>query len=750
MRRPVVSLFLSFVLSLTIAAAVPAATLTGRVTDPDGRPVAGARVLISGPLAVPRTVETDADGRYRATDLVAGRYEVRAIREGFAADPQHVTLADRDTRALPMTLHVSAVAESLVVTASPVATAQSRVADDVTVLTARDLEAHHVSRLADALRLVPGLDVTQSGTPGAITSVFPQGGESNYTLVLVDGMRANAFGGGFDFAHLPVADIERIEVVRGAQSAVFGSDAMGGVIQIITKQGGAPQASASVEGGSLGTTRYDASANGSSGGWSWGGGGERIASQGFTGLAADGTRVSNDDGEERAASGSLGWSRPGGLQWRATARLTWNDRGFPGPYGSDPLGSYSGVDRISRGTNNDRQVGLRLDQPFANQRVHQQVSVNYTDLTEQFTSPFGASNTGSRRIDLRSLTDAALGARVGLSAGLELDEERAVNTYITEGAGQQMPIPRLVAGFFGEGRYRAGDRVFLTAGVRAENIRQGALAASTDPFAPRLAVPESLVWSVNPKGSIAWFARGDQAGDTWTKLHATAGTGIRPPDAFELAFTDNPHLRPERSRSVEAGLEQGLWRGRLVVDATAFLNRYRDLIVEVGQSLRDFSQFQTDNIANARARGVELSATIRTAYGLHLRASYTFLDTSVLPVDGSTEAQPPFHVGEWLLRRPRHAAMLDATWTGGRTTLSGTVGARGRTLDVDPTLGALGGVFTNPGYTTVAASGSYRVASHLSVYARADNLLNRNYEEVFGFPAAGRTILAGVRVGTAH
>lgn len=292
----------------------------------------------------------------------------------------------------------------------------------------------------------------------------------------------------------------------------------------------------------------------------------------------------------------------------------------------------------------------------------------------------------------------------------------------------------------------SGDRLFLGGGVRAENIRQAALPASDDPFAPRLAFPESVVWSVNPKASLAWFVRGAAAGRSWTKVHATAGTGIRPPDAFEIAFTDNPHLKPERSRSVEAGVEQGLADGRLVLDATAFLNRYDDLIVEVGRSLQDYSQFQTDNIANARAGGVDLSASFRTAWGLQARIGYTFLDTSVLAVDGSTEAQPPFHVGDWLLRRPRHAASLDVVWTGTRESVFGTVGARGRTLDVDPTLGALGGLFNNPGYATVALGASARLVPHVTLVGRVDDLLNRRFEEVFGFPNAGRTATIGVRV----
>ena len=736
----------------TAASAAPAAAVTGRVTDPAGRPVPGARVLLSGPVAVPRTAVTGQDGRFRLAHLDAGRYELQVVREGFSAAPVAVTLAPGATREVSVRLHVSAVPESVVVTASPVETPLSRVADSVTVLTSADLRARQIDTVADALRLVPGLAVAQSGTWGQITSVFPRGGDSNYTLVLIDGMPANEFGGGFDFSQLPVSDIARIEVVRGPQSALFGSGAIGGVIQIITRHGGPPRAAVSAEGGGLGTTRYTADTSGSHGAWTWGASAERMASQGYTGLAADGERVSNDNGEERAASGSLGWGRAGGTQIRANADVSWSDIGFPGPYGSNPVGAFAGVDRISRGITNDRQVGVRIDQPWAHQRAHSTLQASYTDSTEQFVSPYGPSNTGSRRLQLRTQTDVALGARGGLSAGVDVDRERAVNTYITGATGELLPISRWLVGTFAEARYNVGDRLFLTAGLRVDDIRQGAIQASPDPFSPRPPLPESTVLSPNPKVSVAYFFRpGGTGRSTWTRLHATAGTGIRPPDAVELAFTDNPHLKPERSRSADIGIEQGFARGRVVLDATAFLNRYNDLIVAVGRSLLDFSQFATDNISNAQARGLEISGAVRVGGGLQARVAYTFLDSRVLAVNGSRDvAPPPFQVGEWLLRRPRQEGSVDLLWTRGRVTAFGDVGARGRTLDVEPTLGAFGGLFWNPGYTVVNAGATVRVGHGVALFARVANLLDRRYEEVYGYPASGRLAMVGLRVSTSR
>src|SRR5204862_249556 len=150
----------------------------------------------------------------------------------------------------------------------------SRAADSVTVISADEIRAHQVETTSDALRLVPGLSVTRSGGRGAITSLFPRGGSSNYTLVLVDGIRANAFGGGYDFAHLSVADVDRIEVVRGPESALFGADAIGAVVQVVTRRGGPATLEAAVEGGSQGTARATAAASGSKGPWTFGAGAE--------------------------------------------------------------------------------------------------------------------------------------------------------------------------------------------------------------------------------------------------------------------------------------------------------------------------------------------------------------------------------------------------------------------------------------------------------------------------------------------
>ncbi|MGE3190475.1 MAG: TonB-dependent receptor, partial [Vicinamibacterales bacterium] len=381
-------------------------------------------------------------------------------------------------------------------------------------------------------------------------------------------------------------------------------------------------------------------------------------------------------------------------------------------------------------------------------RVRQRLDVDLSDYDLTFTSPYGVSLSGTRRLHARAQTDVAAGAALGVSAGAEWIGERATSTYIT-GAGGELPVERGVLGLFGEARWTGHPRATVTAGLRAERIHRDRLAGDPYAFTPRPDFAADTIVSVNPKLAVSWIVSPRTPADgarAWTRVRASAGTGIRPPDAFEIAYTDNPSLRPERSRSVEAGVTETLAGGALALEATAFVNTYDDLIISVGR-LSATSRFQTDNISNARARGVELSGWWRARAGLQVRAAYTWLDTEVLAVDGAPgQAPAPYAVGDPLLRRPRHMATLDATWTGRRLTLFTTVTARGETLDAEPAFGPTGGLYLNPGHAVADLGGSVRLGRGVEAYGRLLNLFDRGYEEVLGYPAPGRTAFVGVRV----
>ena len=237
----VLALLFSFVFSL--AQPCFAGPVTGQVVDPDGRGIPGAAVILTDGTAVVARTLTVSSGHFTLNVPDSGQFEVRVAIDGFRGKPVAVTGATAERDLGTIAVEISAVSESVVVSAAQVEIPLSAASSSVTVITRDDLEKHQVESVADALRAVPGLSVVANGGRGAVTSVFPRGGESDYSLVFVDGVQANAFGGGFDFAHLPVANIERIEIVRGPQSALYGSNAIGSVVRIITRQSGRPDAS---------------------------------------------------------------------------------------------------------------------------------------------------------------------------------------------------------------------------------------------------------------------------------------------------------------------------------------------------------------------------------------------------------------------------------------------------------------------------------------------------------------------------
>ncbi len=725
------------------------ASLSGTINDPAGAAVASARIALRSSRGIAAETVSDGEGHFSIRSVPPGRYEVVTLRDGFRADPLTVDLLADQSKDIRIQLRMAAIAESLVVSASQVEIPLSSVPGSASVFSGDDLRARQLRTMGDALRLIPGLAVASTGGAGAVTSVFPRGGESDYTMVLIDGVRQNSFGGAFDFAHLALFDLAGIEVVRGPQSAQYGSDAIGGVIQLRTRLGGAPRAAGLIEGASRGTSRLAASTSGSAGALAWGLGVERVASNGFTGLTPAGTeRVSNDDYHALSSTISAAWTPSARSSIRADVQLGANRRGNPGPYGSNPIGAFPGIDAVSRGTNDTALFSLNVRHEW-NALTGMSAQASFGDLRSTFVSPFGPSNSRTRRATLRAQIDRTLSDALSASAGVEALLERADSSYI-QGLAGPVPVSRHVIGYFAEGRYQAGARLFVTAGLRVEQIAREALEADPLAFAPRPALPASTVISPNPRLAASYYLRtSDAARGNWTRVHASAGTGIRAPDGFEIAFTDNPNLKPERSRSVDLGLEQALAGGRVVLDVTGFVNRYEDLIVAVGHALADYSRFLTDNIANARASGVEASGALRTRWGLDARLAYTFLDTAVLAVDRSNGIAPaPFTVGDPLIRRPRHHATLDVTWTRHRWSSFLRVGGRGRELDVEPNYGASGGLFYAPGFVVADAGATFRLSTRIDLLARIENLLGRRYEDVLGYPSPGRTFSVGVRLAS--
>ncbi len=409
--------------------------------------------------------------------------------------------------------------------------------------------------------------------------------------------------------------------------------------------------------------------------------------------------------------------------------------GEPGPWGSNPAHTFSGIDRISRGKNNFSEYGAHYEAGLS-PRVRTELSGSFFLANNGYISPYGFSYNQDLRGQGESRTIVSLSSHDTASFGVTAGREEVNNTFITDASFATFPIKRNEIAVYAEDRYEVGGRLFLSAGLRGEFFRTAAVPS--DGFS-RPSFPQSNISRVNPKLSAAY------AVPSGTRLHASFGMGVRPPSGFELAFTNNPALRPERTRSIDAGVEQRLGK-MLTVDATYFYNRYYDLIVTLGGSLTSLSHYKSDNLANSRAQGAEFSARLRPARWVFVTGSYTLLETRILSLDGSSNQAPlPFSVGQQLTRRPENSGSLVATFTHGRLAADLTAYFRGKTLFEEPSFGASNGLFWDPGFANVGVNVNYSLGRGVTAYGHLRNALNKNYEEIFGFPSPKLNFVAGLK-----
>ena len=728
---------LSVAVFLVAVATARAATIEGTVLDPSGRVVPRSRVTLLAPTTPLAETESNAEGKYRFDNLRAGSYQLLATASGLAIPAVHFELTEGEASKKDLHLALSSVGERVVVSASLGGSLTTQTGSAVSVISDEEIRAKGAQNLLEVLRNVPGLAVTQSGRRGGVTGLFMRGGESDYNLIMINGIQVNQFGGDFDIASLPADGVEEIEVVRGPQSALYGSNAVSGLVNIVTRQGQpVPRFTLLAEGGSFTTRRFATGGSGLTRGLAWSYNLSRLDSGGV---------VANDDYRNQTAFFSLGYSRSPRRQANFHFFGNANSAGSPGPFGSDPLGVYPGIDTISRNEQNLFGYKASYSEQFS-PRFRQVVTGSVAPNRFYFRTPFGDSFSKNLRGVIHTHSEITISNHDFLVAGFEYNREQLRNTFISDANFTPFLLPRTSFAYFMENRWNPSRRWMVTAGVRLDNIRTQGLPA--DSFGARPLIPENHIWKANPRAAVAFLAREGRGGSSGlgaTRLHGTFGTGIRAPGGFELAFTNNPALRPERTVSFDFGVEQRWLGDRIVADATSFFNRFEDQIVVLGGSLTNLSSFATDNLANSRAHGLETSLRLRPVRSFEFAASYTRLNSSILALDGSTIVASPFVVGQPLLRRPANSGSFDATWYRGRLTLNLNGYARGKVLDVEPSFGAFGGLFTNKGYFLANSGVAVQLGHGVEIYGRLNNFLNRKYEEAFGFPSLRLNFLAGVR-----
>lgn len=619
--------------------------------------------------------------------------------------------------------------EEIVVTATRLPLPRAAVASAVTVLTGDELRARGITNLLDALRDVPGAAVAQSGSFGAPASLFLRGGESDYVRVLVDGVPVNAPGGAFDAAHLTTDGIERIEVVRGPASVLYGSDAVAGVVQVFTRSGvGVPRARAEVSAGTFGTSRVLAEASGGTprlGVTLWG-----------SRFASDGTYPVNSAYHRSEVAGRLHVVPDGRTEAALTLRRDVHRAHFP----TDGAGRITDLAQATTGAGTTagldvrRAVGPRFEvRLLLASRVADQGYDDPRDGPADTTGAFYYASLGreSRHsADLRAVTWLRPGTVLSVGGTLEREAVRSRDSADGEWgpSASAFAARRRNRAAYAQLVAEAGRGISLEAGARIDrNERFGTFATS------RL--------------GASWRVLGA------ARLRAAAGTALKEPTFFENDATGfvrgNPDLRPERSRSLEVGGDADLAGGRASFAVTLFTQRFADLIqytfVPPAPDAPNYF-----NVAAARSAGVELELSARLAPGLTARARYLYLSTRVLRAGFEQGPDAAFAEGRRLLRRPVHAAGVTLGAARGGAALEVSADLVGRRDDLDfsglvPARVALPAHLRLDGAAAVPLLAGRRSARGLTATLRAENLLGAGYEDVRGFPARGRTLLLGIR-----
>jgi outer membrane receptor protein involved in Fe transport len=670
---------------------------------------------------------TDAAGAFQISVSDVSGVNLLITAPGF--ETRRIPITPGETVTLgTISLGIAPQSDAVTVAGSTMDVPLSQQGSSISIIPREEIQERNEAQAIDLLRYLPGLSVTATGTRGAQTSLFIRGGDYNFGLVEIDGIPINGFGGYIDFAHVPTDFLDHIEVIRGAQSAVYGAYANSGVVNFVTRQPSENVAlDALVEGGSHYERRFALGGSGTLHGFGIAAAASRLDDDG---------PVSNSDYHNKNLYLTL--TRHTARQsFAANGNFNATDVGQPGPYGSDPAHLFTGIDLISRNRFNLSDYGAHY-QIDATPRVRQELFAGFFWHNSAFTGPFGPSYNNDRRGQLEDRTVVSVSRHYTTAFGYAYAREEAKNTFITDTSARSFPLDRDQQGIYWENRFEFGGRFFVNAGARAEIIHTPRIPA--DAVNGRPEFPTDTIVKVNPKAAIAYVWR---AG---TRLHASAGTGIRPADAFEIAFTDNPRLKPERTASVDAGIEQRLFHNRVSLEGTYFYNRYYDLIVSLGGSLARLSTYQSDNLANSRAQGGEFALRIRPTRWIFIAGTYTLLASEVLSLNGSSGLAPQFFkVGQPLIRRPRHSGTVVSTFARGKFSADVTGYFRATALDVEPNFGAFGGLFYNPGFANFGFNVNYALARGFTVYGSLRNALNWHYEEALGFPSPLLNFVSGVK-----
>lgn len=798
--------FFILILLIGVAGSAPAqqnaGAVAGVVTDPLSARVAGAKVTLTRDGAQSAETVTGAQGEFAFNTVASDRYQIVVTATGFEPQSTAPFFVGAGRTTMDVSLQIGQLRQDVVVTASAKAAPESQVGASVTVIDRDTLDALAKPDVLEALRIVPGADVVQTGAKGGITSLFVRGGASNFNKVLIDGVPANDIGGAFDFSDVTTTGVEQVEMLRDANSVLYGSDALTGVISLATRKGRTrtPEVSLSADGGSFSTGRAEAGAGGaldrfdyfadfshfttdnsvpnnayhnntfaSRFGWAFGRGTDltvtaRHMTSGYG--SPNGTELYGiaDDSSQTSDATYVSASLQSQMsdRWQTTLRVASMDQGNhavnPSPTGQpfDPFDSgfpnYLGSVVTVRGANGYSVTGQAI-----------------LDYGGTYPQPYDASTT---RRGVYGQTTAHLSNMLDLSGGARLEHEDGSTAFA---GGAPSATTRTNGGVFAEARVTL-HRVFVNAGIAYDHN----------------AVFKS---AVTPRLSIAAYLRDPSSTEAFgdTKLTLNTGTGIKAPSIsqelsslYTLVQTSGSQavvpglspIGPERNRSFDVGVEQGFWGGRARARASYFDNHFSDLIEYVSRSALPKlgipassltpSQFGAYvNSSSYYARGLETSMEAKLGPMVRVVGSYTFLHAVVTQSFASSALAPAFNpafptipigaygplVGAAPFRRPSNLGNLLVTVAKGPAQVGLAAYFAGK---ADDSTFASDGYFGNTmllpnhnldaAYQKVDLSGSYRIVPRVRWYVSVENLFNQSYNATFGFPALTRGARTGVTV----
>ena len=768
--------------------------LVGTIVDPLGAVVPGASVTLLREGDAAGEGVSGGDGSFSFTGLTPGRYQIVATRSGFdpgTSEPMFVGAGSRVT--LAVALAIGPFQQDVVVTASAAEVRQSQTGAPVTVIDSGTIETLGKLDVAEVLRLVPGSQIVQTGQRGGQTAMFLRGGNANFTKVLLDGVPANDIGGGFDFAQIASAGVDRIEVLRQTNSVIYGSDALTGVVSITTRRGRSrvPLTEYAIDGGNLGTVHNTIS---------FGGAIQRFDYFSQYAYSTTDNSTPNSGFHNGTYAGRFGVVLGDRTNLSGTIRRL-----------DTEFGSANGFDLFliaddAVATAEQTYVSVSADSQLTD-RWQTTVRFGATDQTRGFMNPsptgeafdpfgFGANYLG-RTVTLRGADGATVTGQAILDFGGTYPSvfdsrttRRAVSGQTTFQATPEFAVSaggrfereegfsdpdadptatRNNRGAFVEAQAAVASRAYVSAGVGVEHN-------------------EVFKTAYTPRLSVAAYARttsGEALGET--KVTFNIGKGIKAPSVFQsenslfalvqssAAAAAVEPIGPERSTGIDVGVEQAFARGRVRARLGYFHNEFENLIEFLGRTQLVQAGVPA-TVAAATAFGAYLNSSSFTAQGLEasgeamigrvvrVSGSYTYLDAEVTEAFGASASfNPAFPgvaigafsplVGERPFRRPTHSGTLLVSYADGPLALALAgyfSGARDDSTFLSDAFFGNSLLLPNrdlaPAYQKIDLSGSYRVHRRAKLYATIENLFDQEYAASYGFPSLPATVRAGASV----